>query len=270
MVSGSLSFNAMNNNPIGFFDSGVGLFSILKVTKKILPKENFVIFADQGHNPYGEKSPRSIKKYVLTATNFLIKKHQIKMLVLACNTATVWAVGYLRKKFAIPIVGTVPAVKPAFAVSEKAKVAIMCTPATARSRYLDNLVKDFGQSTHTLKVGCAGLEEAIEYLNDRAIKKTLDFYLAKVKKFNPHVVVLGCTHYPLVKNRIRQALPKVKIIDSGQAIARRISDVLARKNWLSKKKVADVYYTTGDPQVFSKVTAVLLRSKIAALKAHVS
>lgn len=260
----------MNNSPIGFFDSGVGLLSVLKETKKLLPRENFVIFADQLHNPYGEKSPNQIKKYTHDATKFLITKHKIKMMVLACNTATVLALDYLRNKFNIPIVGTIPAVKPAFKGSKNTRVAIMSTPATAKSWYLDNLIKNFGDGIRTLKVGCVGLEEAIEYLNDEEIKKTLDFYLSKVKKFKPSALVLGCTHYPLIKNRIKRVLPQVKIIDSGGAIARRIKDVLAQTDSLSKKKIADVYYTTGDPQIFANVASLLIKSKIEAQIAHVS
>lgn len=260
----------MNNSPIGFFDSGVGLFSILKETKKLLSRENFVIFADQGHNPYGEKTKSQIKRFAQDATNFLIKKHKIKMMVLACNTATVLALESLRKKFDIPIVGTVPAVKPAFGTSKDTRVAIMSTPATAKSKYLASLIKDFGDNSRTLKVGCAGLEEAIEYGNERLIFATLDFYLAKIKKFKPDVVVLGCTHYPLVKNRIESSLPKVKIIDSSQAIARRIKGILIRTNLLSKKKIGDIYYTTGDPRIFSKITGDLLKSKIEAEYAQVA
>lgn len=260
----------MNNSPLGFFDSGVGLLLVLKETQKILPKENFVIFADQEHNPYGEKTKSQIKRYAKDATNFLIKKHQIKMMVLACNTATVLALESLREKFDIPIVGTVPAVKPAFEGSEDTRVAIMSTPATAKSKYLTSLIKDFGDNSRTLKVGCAGLEEAIEYGNEIEIKKTLDFYLAKINKFKPDVIVLGCTHYPLIKNKIARVLPQVSIIDSSAAIARRIRDILTVANSLSKKKIGDIYYTTGDPRIFSKIAGNLLKSKIEAQYAQVA
>src|SRR3990167_5920817 len=194
----------VNNRPIGFFDSGVGLFSTLVETKKLLPNENFVIFADQSHNPYGEKSGHQIRKFARTATEFLIIKHNIKMMVLACNTATVLALDYLRKNFDIPIVGTVPAVKPAFEGHKQVRVAIMSTPATAKSKYLDSLINDFGEPTKTLKVGCTGLEEAIEVWDHTAIETCLDQYIKKINSAGPNVVVLGCTHYPLIRDLIRK------------------------------------------------------------------
>src|SRR3989344_26660 len=112
-----------SNNPIGFFDSGVGQLSVLLEVKKFLPWENYVIFADQVHNPYGDKSEAQIKRYT--------------------KEATVLALSYLRENFDIPIVGTVPAVKSAYNKSKKLKVAVMSTPATAKSKYLDDLVQKF-------------------------------------------------------------------------------------------------------------------------------
>ena len=253
----------MNNNPIGFFDSGVGLISVLKETKKLLPLENFVIFADQGHNPYGEKSKVQIRKYAKDAISYLIKKHQIKMMVLACNTATVLALDFLRKHFEIPIVGTVPAVKTAYGHSKKSKIAVMSTPATAKSQYLKTLIKDHGRNAKTLKVGCFGLEEAIEILDKKRISSLSKKYTIPINKFGADVVVLGCTHYPLVKDQIRKNLTdKIKIIDSGQAIAKRVKSLLADN--VSQKRAKDFYYTSGDSQLFSRVASTLLRSKIRA------
>lgn len=259
----------MNNNPIGFFDSGVGLLSVLAETKKLLTHENFVIFADQGNNPFGEKSEKQIKNYATDATKFLIKKHNIKMMVLACNTATVLALDHLRKKFGIPIVGTVPAVKPAFKNSKSVKVAIMSTPATVKSKYLSDLVDEFGRVANTLKIGCNGLEEAIEILDYKKIDDLLKRHLAKVKSFKADVIVLGCTHYPLIKSKIQNSLGKdIKVIDSGQAIARRIKQVLSGNQLLSKSRREDLFYTTGNPKQFSKVACILLRQTVKVLKAN--
>lgn len=259
----------MNNAPIGFFDSGVGQLSILIETKKLLPLESFVIFADQNHNPYGEKTQDQIKKYATDATNFLLRNNRIKILVLACNTATVLALDHLRKKFDIPIIGTVPAIKPAFKKSKGIKVAIMSTPATAKSKYLTSLVSEFGNDKNTLKIGCGGLEEAIEILDHKKIDQILEKYLAKVKKFKPDIVVLGCTHYPLVRRQIKVNLPKnAMIIDSGKPVAKRIKEILKKNHMLSAKKTQDIYYTTADPLKFSQVASVFLKQSIQALGAN--
>lgn len=260
----------MNNQPIGFFDSGVGLISVLKETQKLLPKENFVIYADQGHNPYGEKTRTQIKKYAKDATSLLVKKHNIKMMVLACNTATVLALDSLRKSFDIPFIGTVPAVKPAILKSKKLKIAIVSTPVTAKSSYLKNLIKEFSLNAEVLNLGCPGLEEAIEILDLAQIDKQLKKYLKKVKEFKADVLVLGCTHYPLVKKRISKILGReILVIDSGQAIAQRIKSVLAGFNKLSKSWQKNFYYTTGNSKLFSKVASTLLQSKIEAQKIDV-
>src|SRR4030042_4739824 len=109
-----------DNRPIGLFDSGVGGLSVLLEIKKILPNESFVFLADQNHNPYGAKSPKELKTLSEKITKFLFKS-DIKLLVVACNTATCYAIGHLRSKFKIPIIGVVPAVKPAVKLSKNNK-----------------------------------------------------------------------------------------------------------------------------------------------------
>ncbi len=256
-----------NNNPIGFFDSGIGLISVLKETKKILPFENFAILADQAHNPFGEKTKDQIKKFTADATSYLVKKHKIKMIVIACNTATVLGLDYLREKFSIPTVGTVPAVKVAFSKSSEAKVAIMSTPATAKSQYLDNLINKFGSKSLTLKIACTGLEEAIEILDKNQIETLIKKYIKPIIKFRADIVVLGCTHYPLVKNKIRKNLSAhTKIIDSSLAISKRVRQILLENNLQAQKRQRDFYYTTGDPRLFSQTVSKLLKSNIQASK----
>lgn len=259
------------NQKIAFYDSGVGLLSVLLETKKALPKENFVIFADQANNPYGEKSQEQIKKFAYRSTKFLIDKHNIKMMVLACNTATVLALDHLRSNFKIPIIGVVPAVKPAAQKSKNGKIAIMSTPATAKSTYLKKLIAAHAKNAKTLRLGCAGLEEAIEVLDRKKINNLLGNYASSVNKFGADTLVLGCTHYPLVKNQLQKYLKKdIEIIDSGQAIARRIKDVLTELGLTSMVREKNLYYTTGDPQTFSRVSSYFLKSKVSAQKAPFS
>lgn len=259
----------MQKDPIAFFDSGVGQLSVLSETKKLLPKENFIIFADQANNPYGEKSKAEIQSFTEKATKFLISKYRIKMMVLACNTASVLALDHLRTKFKIPIVGVVPAVKPAFQISKKNRIVVMSTPATAKSKYLSALIKTYGKNFKTLKLGCQGLEEAIENLNFKKQDKLLNKFAREIKNFGADVVVLGCTHYPLIKNKIQKELGKnIKIIDSGKSIAARVEEVLGKNNLLSRKKNKDIYYTSANPNTFAKVAGFFLRKPITALKAN--
>ena len=256
-----------DNNPIGIFDSGVGGLSVLAEIKKVLPTENFIFLADQSHVPYGAKTKRQLENLSERITNFLLT-HHIKLLVIACNTATCHALDYLRSKYKVPIIGVVPAIKPAAARSKNNKVAIMSTPATAKSVYLSRLIANFAPHAHVLKLGCLGLEESVEVLNKKQSLKLLDIYTKKIKKFGADVIVLGCTHFPHLKGDIQKLVgPNVKIIDSGRAIAKRTKFILQKMDALSKDNTLDVYYTTDDPQKFSKVASVLLGRKISAQKA---
>lgn len=258
-----------DNRPIGLFDSGVGGLSVITEIKKILPKESLIFLADQGHNPYGQKTKNQLRTLSLRITKFLLQ-YNIKLLVVACNTATCYAIDYLRSKFKIPIVGVAPAIKPATSLSSKKKVAVMSTPATAKSAYLSSLIKNFASKTTILKLGCDGLEESIEYLNKRNIVKILDKYTKRIKQFKADVIVLGCTHYPFLRYEIQKRVGKgVKIVDSGSAIAKRVKDILNKDDLLAQRRSADLFFTTGNKKVFSKVASTLLQYKVVGQKAQI-
>lgn len=255
--------------PIGLFDSGVGGLSVLLEIAKTLPNENFIFLADQLNNPYGAKTKRELEDLSEQITYFLMRQ-KIKALVVACNTATCYAIDYLRLNFDIPIVGVVPAVKPAAKISKSGKIAIMSTPATAKSLYLNSLVAQFAPNKKCLKLGCEGLEDAVETLDTNAIEKLLDKYCAQIKKFGADTIVLGCTHFPFLKADIKKRLgPKVKIVDSGQAIAKRVKYLLTKKGELAQKKGQDLFFTTGDPKEFSRVASVLLGTNIISKKVEI-
>ncbi len=258
-----------DKRPIGIFDSGVGGLSVLQEIKKILPHESFVFLADQGHNPYGARTKKELKDLSERITEFLLK-YKIKALVVACNTATCYALDHLRSKFKIPIIGVVPAIKPATAISKKGRIAIMSTPATAKSQYLASLISQFAKDFKVLKLGCEGLEESIEYLRNGQITKLLDKYSEEVKEFQADVVVLGCTHFPFLKGDIKRRLGQnVKVIDSGNAIAKRLHFILKQRKAFSSGDSVDLYFTTLDPQKFSKVASKLLKYKVKGLAAQI-
>jgi len=256
-----------SKKPIGIFDSGVGGLSVLIEIKKILPKENLVFLADQKNVPYGLKTKKQLKKITEDITRFLLAR-DIKMLVIACNTATCYALSHLRKTFAIPVIGVVPAIKPAAQISQRGKIAVMSTPATAQSSYLKNLIKNHAPYTGVLRLGCDGLEDIVEDLNYKAITKTLPKFAAEVKNFGADVLVLGCTHYPLIKDKIEKSLnSEVRVIDSGKAVAQRIKFILEQNKMSSRQKKFEIYYTTKNADKFSKVASILLATEIKAQKA---
>lgn len=258
-----------DNRPIGLFDSGVGGLSILVEIKKKLPRESFVFFADQLNNPYGEKTKKELELLASKITDFLIEK-KIKLLVVACNTASCYTLDYLRARYSLPIVGVVPAIKPAVHLSKSSRIAIISTRATAKSKYLTDLIKEHAQGSLVLRLGCEGLGEAVEKLDKKKIKNLIDKYSRQVKKFDADVIVLGCTHYPFLKEKISEKFARgIKIIDSGVGIASRVKEMLVANNTRASKKSIDTYYTTSQPKDFSRVSTTLLKFKIEAQAAKI-
>ena len=256
-----------NDSPIGFFDSGVGQISILKQVQKLLPNESFVLLADEKHLPFGQKSKESIEKYTVRAASFLISRHKIKLLVIACNTASIQALAHIRKYFQIPVVGTVPAIKPAYLKSKNKRIAILATSVTIKSDYLKNLISIYAPGAKVLKIACAGLEEAIEKRNTAKISFLIERYSSEIQTFRCDSVILGCTHYPLVKSTFKRFLPKgILILDSSLGIAKKVSNDLTNMKALSNSKIEDVFYTTGSPEIFSQSCSHYLKKEIKARK----
>ena len=245
----------MGTRPIGMFYSGVGGLSVLIEVKKIIPKENFVFLADQANIPYGDKTKSQLKKLSQNITRFLL-------------TASCYTIDYLREKFSIPIVGVVPAIKPATKLAKNGRIAVLSTPATSQSAYLKKLIENVAPRAQVLRLGCVGLEEAVEQLKKAEIARLLKIYLKKVNDFGADAVVLGCTHYPFLKKDIAEIVGKnVNILDSGKAIAERVSDILEKNRMRSPQKLSDLFFTTGNPGQFSKIASTLLKYKIDSRKA---
>jgi len=263
-----------NKQPIGVFDSGVGGLSVFIELKKLLPHENFVFLADQKYVPYGEKTNKELVTRTTKITDYFIKKHNIKIMVIACNTATCGAIDELRKKYTIPIVGTVPAIKPAAETTQTGVIGVMSTPSTSKSTVVADLIKNNCQGIKVFNVGCTGLEDTVEQgeMGSPEVNALLVKYLKEIKSSKADRLVLGCTHYPFLKKVIaKMAGPRLKLLDSGKAIAKRTNALLLRYNTKNKQsgKGKHIFLTTGDAAKFSMVASKLLKVKVAARKANI-
>lgn len=260
-----------NRRPVGVFDSGVGGLSVLKELHKLLPKEDFIFVADQAHVPYGEKSPSELCRLTASLSDFLIKQG-VKLIVVACNTATCYAIEHLRKEFpTIPFVGTVPAIKTAAGQTVQKRIGIISTPATSESSYLAELISGYAQGVRVINIGCAGLENVIEKgaLNSKETSSLLKKYLKPIKTASADALVLGCTHYPFLRDKIAQNMgPEVTIFDSGKAIAQQTSALLKKSSSLNTLGGTSYYFTTGNTDNFSKVGSILMNKNISV--SHVS
>lgn len=255
-----------DKRPIGVFDSGVGGLSVLKELRKLLPKEDFIFLADQANVPYGEKTQSQLCRLAYNISDFLIKK-DAKLIVVACNTATCHAIGYLRKEFKVPFVGTVPAVKTAAEKTVKKCIGIISTPATSESSYLADLITSHALGIKVINIGCTGLENAVEKgdINSKEVASLLKKYLEPITMAGADTIVLGCTHYPFLKTKIAKHVgPDVKILDSGKAIAKRTQDLLNKSSSLNTHRGKSYYFTTGDSNDFSRVASILMKKSISA------
>ncbi len=255
-----------DTRPIGVFDSGIGGLSVLKELVSLMPKENYIFVADQLNVPYGEKTKKELQKITLAICNFFVSQNT-KLIVIACNTATCYALDYLRSKINIPIVGTVPAIKPAAQKSKSGVMGVLSTPATSKSLYLKNLIKLHASNIKVVNIGCFNLENTVEKgdLNSPKVKKLLNKYIRPIKKSGADVIVLGCTHYPFLKNQI-QNITGISTIDSGKAIAEHTKKTLQRMSASNKSGGEIHFYTTGKARFFSKVASLLLKKTISAQK----
>ena len=222
------------NNPVGVFDSGVGGLSVLAALRAELPHERFVYFADTAFAPYGERGDGYVIERSRKVVEQLMAEHGIKALVVACNTATTAAIHLLRAEHpALPIVGLEPALKPAVATSRTGHISVMATRGTLASARYAALRDSFAGSANVRAVPCDGLVKAIEGFDTAAIAELCARYMAEAGPFGDapgqvDTVVLGCTHYPLVKNELqRHAPPALRFIDTGAPVAQQARRVLA-------------------------------------------
>ena len=224
------------NKKIGIFDSGIGGTTTLKEIVKLLPNEDIIYYKDSKNNPYGEKNDEELYNIVKNIVEYLIKE-DVKLIVIACNTATTKCISKLRNNYKDMIfVGTEPAIKVACDNNFK-NILVMATPATIASERTHELIlnnkKEFENIT---LLPCDGLANAIETNNQNKIDELLHKHLDKYKSDNIDAVVLGCTHYPLIKDKISKYFKNAKLIDGNMGVAKQVKYQLEIHNLLNEKK----------------------------------
>ncbi|MGE5333898.1 MAG: glutamate racemase, partial [Nitrososphaerota archaeon] len=260
--------------PIGVFDSGVGGLTILKELLRELPHERFIYFGDTGNCPYGVRTVAEIQELSRNGARFLIERGA-KIIVVACNTASVSALANLRETFDVPFVGVVPAVKPAAAVTRNGRVGIAATEASARGDYLRHLIAEHASDVEVFAVGCPRLVLLAEagILDGSEAEASIRDYIGPMLDHGIDTLVLGCTHFPAMRDAfVRVAGPAVTIIDSGAAVARQARRVLTERGWLAQPgsaasepralTAADALWCSGDPDTFARVAAAILGTPV--------
>lgn len=227
------------NLPVAVFDSGVGGISVLREMVRLMPREDFFYFGDSIHAPYGTKSPEEIRRLTLENVAHMAERG-IKGVVVACNTATSAAIGALRERYTqIPVVGIEPALKPAVMEKENAKVLVMATPMTVHASKFMNLMARFEGQATMIPLGCPGLMEFVEAgkLEGEELERYLQKLLYPYLSGGIDAVVLGCTHYPFVREEIRKVMGhQVHILDGSGGTARELRRRLEAMDLLTDRE----------------------------------
>jgi len=255
----------MKNPAIGIFDSGIGGLSVLHEIRTMMPEANLIYIADTAYLPYGTKSEEDIEERAKRITTFLISQGAV-MIVVACNTATAAAATFLRETFDVPIIGMEPAIKPAASLTETGVIAVLATENTTKSSRLAALTDRYAHHIKVLTQPCHGLVELVENneANSPKALTLLDNYISPLMDAKADVLILGCTHYPFLKPAIHQLVrERMKIIDTGNAVARHTQSQFLSLNITSQQQGKVNFYCTGDAQSTGKFLSMLWESPIS-------
>jgi glutamate racemase len=259
--------NDIRNKPIGIFDSGVGGLTVLKEIIKRLPEENVIYLGDTARVPYGIRSPETVIKYSLENTKFLFTK-DIKLLVIACNTSSSISLEVIKKAVDIPVVGVIyPGARSAVKVTKNKKVGVIGTEATIRSESYTKAIKELDPDIKVYGLPCPLFVPLVEegWTKGDIVEKIAGRYLKSLKKKKIDTLVLGCTHYPLLKKVISRVMGRpVVLVDSAIETAIEVEKILSKNDLLKKTNIKRTmqFYVTDSPERFLQIGERFLGHKI--------
>jgi glutamate racemase len=252
---------------IGIFDSGVGGLTVLREIMLTLPQEDTLYFGDTARVPYGTKSPETVTRYAVEIASFLIKR-DIKLLIVACNTASAVALPTLKRHLSIPVVGVIePGARRAVEVTRSGRIGVIGTAGTIRSSAYTRAIKRLMPESEVITRACPLFVQLAEegWVDNQVARLTAQIYLQELKDAGVDTLVLGCTHYPLLKGMIADVMgPEVVLVDSAEETARTVAAILADKKLLrpSAEKGNHDYFVSDIPAGFVRVGNRFLGGKL--------
>jgi len=265
--------NKMNlsQKAIGIFDSGVGGLTVVKQVFEKLPFENVIYFGDTARTPYGPRSPEIVRKFSVQDISFL-STQGVKLIVVACNTASAVALDYLKKIFQLPLMGViVPGSKAAVKATKNGRIGVIGTAGTIRSESYTKAIQKIDKNIKVFSYPCPLFVSLAEesYINKKATYLIAEEYLATLKKKKIDTLVLGCTHYPLLKNVIVKVMgKKITLIDSAEETAIEVKKILERYDLVktSRFSYSHKYYVSDFPEKFIQIGERFLGERIKVVK----
>lgn len=256
-----------NLNPeqaIGIFDSGLGGISVVRALVDLLPHEHLIYFGDTARVPYGSKSKDTVIRFSHQISSFMLEQ-QVKMIVVACNTASAVALDSLKQSFDIPIVGVIePGSKAAVKFAPNKRIGVIGTSATIRSGAYRSAIREIDPEVQVADQSCPLLVPLVEenWLNDSVVKQVIQRYLKTFENDKPDSLILGCTHYPYLKVAIQEVIgDDVRLVDSGEETAAEVQRVLAEMELLNSERVdpgKHKFYVSDFPQKFEETASRFL------------
>ena len=255
------------NSPIGVFDSGIGGLTVLKEIFRVLPDESTIYLGDTARVPYGIRSPETVMRYSFENTRFLVSKG-IKLLVIACNTASSISLTEIKKKMSIPVIGVIePGANAAVKSTRNEKIGIIGTEATIRSSSYKKAIRAIDSGAEVFGLPCPLFVPLVEegWTEGKIAVMVAEKYLKGIKNKGIDTLVLGCTHYPLLKSVVSEVMGSdIRLIDSAVETAKSIKEILKSKGIERKSKARPLreIYVTDSPERFIKVGERFLEQKI--------
>lgn len=260
-------------SPIGVFDSGLGGLTVFKALARRMPEESLIYFGDTAHVPYGSKSPEAIARFSRIIAIFLAKRGS-KLLVVACNTSSAWALPAIRKAVKIPVIGVIePGARGAVGVSRGKRIGIIGTEATVKSGAYERAIKALNKTARTASAACPLFVPLVEegWWNGTVVETVARRYLTPLKSARVDTVILGCTHYPYLKPVLAHVLgSRVRLIDSAEEIARETEAVLCDLGLRAPRggRGRREFYASDAPERFKRLARRMLGSGVKKVKAH--
>lgn len=242
------------SSPILFFDSGVGGLSVLSPTRALLPTAPIVYAADNAGFPYGKKSDAELASRIPALLGRMVERFHPRLAVIACNTASTIALEHVRSALDLPVVGTVPAIKPASEMSKSRVIGVLGTEATVRQPYVDDLAAKFAADCTIIRHGSPELVELAEAklrgeeVDANSVKSATKPMFDAPAGDRIDTVVLACTHFPLLQDELRAAFPHVTYVDGGPGIARRIAYLTRGETWPAEPSPGVALFTASAPE----------------------
>lgn len=257
--------------PIGVFDSGVGGLTVVSQIQKLLPGEDIVYFGDTARVPYGTKSKETVTKFSVENVEFLMK-NDVKIIVVACNTASSLSLDFLKRCFRVPMIGVIePGAKASSAATRNKRVGVIGTCATISSLAYERAIKKADPRISVYSQSCSLLVPLVEegWLNKAITRQVASEYLAPVRSKRIDTLILGCTHYPLLKPVIQDVVGSgVVLIDSSKEVAKEVRLVLDSNCILNnpRRKGRSSFYVSDEPARFVKMAERFLKRRISCVK----